>query len=324
MAKEEKVLVSLKNVKKYYPVKKKTLSFEKEYVKAVNGVTLDIIEGETMGVVGESGCGKSTLGRTIIQLEEITDGAVFFNGENIHEKSNAEFKKLRKDMQMIFQDPFSSLNPRQKIGNALREPMDIYHQYSKKERQEKVIELLKEVGLKEEYANRYSHEFSGGQRQRVVIGRAIALNPKFIVCDEPVSALDVSIQAQIIQLLQDLQEKHNLTYMFISHDLGVVRYICDRVLVMYRGNMAELAPVKQLYENPKHPYTKILLSAIPRVNLDKRRQKVVEKENSLDLSTSSNGCVFAPRCPLATSKCKEVEPEWRELEPGHFVACHEV
>ncbi|MEH7344567.1 oligopeptide/dipeptide ABC transporter ATP-binding protein [Bacillus sp. JJ1532] len=324
MEKEEKVLVSLRNVKKYYPVKKKTLSFEKEYVKAVNGVTLDIIEGETMGVVGESGCGKSTLGRTIIQLEEITDGAVFFNGENIHEKSNAEFKKLRKDMQMIFQDPFSSLNPRQKIGNALREPMDIYHQYSKKERQEKVIELLKEVGLKEEYANRYSHEFSGGQRQRVVIGRAIALNPKFIVCDEPVSALDVSIQAQIIQLLQDLQEKHNLTYMFISHDLGVVRYICDRVLVMYRGNMAELAPVKQLYENPKHPYTKILLSAIPRVNLDKRRQKVVEKENSLDLSTSSNGCVFAPRCPLVTSKCKEVEPEWRELEPGHFVACHEV
>lgn len=321
---EEKSLVSLKDLKKHYTIKKKAFSFKKEYLKAVNGITIDIKEGETLGVVGESGCGKSTLGRTILQLEKKTDGNVVFNGSNIHELSNSKFKNIRKDMQMIFQDPFASLDPRQKIADALEEPMIIHTNYSKKERREQVYRILREVGLREDHADRYPHEFSGGQRQRIGIGRAIALNPKFIVCDEPVSALDVSVQAQIITLLQNLQKTHNLTYMFISHDLGVVRYICDRVLVMYLGNMAELAPVEKLYSNPLHPYTKTLLSAIPRLNINNRREKVKVRGNGVEGRRSTRGCVFEPRCPLATTRCKEITPEWREVEEGHYVACHEI
>jgi len=225
---------------------------------------------------------------------------------------------------MIFQDPFASLDPRQKIGSALEEPLKIHTNSSKRERQEKVKQLLQEVGLRADHINRFPHEFSGGQRQRIGIGRALALSPKFIVCDEPVSALDVSVQAQIIKLLQDLQETHDLTYLFISHDLGVVRYISDRVLVMYLGHMAELAPVDKLYTNPKHPYTKILLSAIPRVNLERKRESIKVKGYGIDGPPSDKGCVFASRCPLAVAKCSEVVPEWREIDEGHFVACHEV
>lgn len=317
-------LVSLKNVKKYYPIKKQSFSFKKDYVKAVNGVTLDIYEGETMGVVGESGCGKSTLGRTILKLEEITDGTVIFDEKDLNDVSNAELKQLRKNMQMIFQDPFASLDPRQKIGSALEEPLKIHTNMTKAERQEKVQQLLVEVGLRPDHINRFPHEFSGGQRQRIGIGRALALSPKFIVCDEPVSALDVSVQAQIIKLLQDLQQTHGLTYMFISHDLGVVRYISDRVLVMYLGHMAELAPVDKLYNDPKHPYTKILLSAIPRVSLTRKRERLKVKGHGIDQSASEQGCIFASRCPLANDKCHKVIPEWREIDEGHFVACHEV
>lgn len=319
-----KALVSVKDLKKHYPIKKKAPFASREYVKAVDGVTIDIHQGETMGIVGESGCGKSTLGRSIIQLEEITEGSVSFEGSSLNEMTRSELKDIRKDMQMIFQDPFASLNPRQRIGDALEEPLVIHTDLSKSERKQKVKDLLREVGLREDHATRYPHEFSGGQRQRIGIGRAIALNPKFIVCDEPVSALDVSVQAQIIRLLQDLQEEHDLTYMFISHDLGVVRYICDRVLVMYLGHMAELAPVDKLYTNPQHPYTKILLSAIPRANLDKRREIIKAKEPAVESRPTGKGCAFAPRCPLATAKCSEVVPEWREIDDGHYIACHEV
>ena len=293
---EGKTLVTIKNVKKHYPIKKQTFSFKQDYVKAVNGISLDIKQGETMGVVGESGCGKSTLGRSILKLEELTEGAIIFNGTNLNDVSNAELKQLRRNMQMIFQDPFASLDPRQKIGSALEEPLKIHTNLSKRERQEKVKQLLQEVGLRDDHINRFPHEFSGGQRQRIGIGRALALSPKFIVCDEPVSALDVSVQAQIIKLLQDLQETHDLTYLFISHDLGVVRYISDRVLVMYLGHMAELAPVDKLYTNPKHPYTKILLSAIPRVNLERKRESIKVKSYGINGPPSDKGCVFASRC----------------------------
>src|SRR5690625_2501149 len=277
-----------------------------------------------MGVVGESGCGKSTLGRTILKLEEITDGTVMFDQQDLNQVSSTELKQLRKNMQMIFQDPFASLDPRQKIGSALEEPLKIHTNMTKVERQEKVQQLLKEVGLRPDHINRFPHEFSGGQRQRIGIGRALALSPKFIVCDEPVSALDVSVQAQIIKLLQDLQEAHRLTYMFISHDLGVVRYISDRVLVMYLGHMAELAPVDKLYTNPRHPYTKTLLSAIPRANLEAKRERIKVKGYGIEDSHTKEGCVFASRCPFAIEKCTKISPEWREIDKEHHVACHIV
>lgn len=321
---DSKTLVSIENVKKHYPLKRKALFAPKQYLKAVNGVTLDIIQGETMGVVGESGCGKSTLGRSILHLEKLTEGSITFNDTNLSELNPRELKYYRKDMQMIFQDPFASLDPRQKVGDVLEEPMIIHTNLSKTERREKVKSLLEEVGLRKNHVNRFPHEFSGGQRQRIGIGRAIALNPKFIVCDEPVSALDVSVQAQIIKLLQELQNVYDLTYLFISHDLGVVRYICDRVLVMYLGHMVELAPVEKLYENPKHPYTKILLSAIPRVNLEKKPKKIKTKGYGIEGVLPGEGCVFAPRCPLATVRCTEKIPVWREVDDGHFIACHEV
>jgi oligopeptide/dipeptide ABC transporter ATP-binding protein len=316
------VLYSLKNIKKHYPVKGGIFKTVKGHVKAVDGITLDIFKGETLGVVGESGCGKSTFGRTILGLETLTDGTMVFKGDDIGQKSSRQLKPYKRDMQMIFQDPYASLNPKQRIGDALEEALIIHTELSASERRDKVVELLREVGLKEEHYDRYPHEFSGGQRQRIGIARAISINPSFIVCDEPVSALDVSVQAQVIKLLKDLQQKHDLTYLFVSHDLGVVRHLCDRVLVMYLGQMVELAPVNKLYENPTHPYTEALLSAIPRPVVGKKRERV---RLTGDLPSPTNppaGCAFHTRCPLATDLCKEKRPVWRAVEDGHFIACH--
>lgn len=323
MAVDEQVLYSVKNVKKHYPVKGGMLQRVKSHVKAVDGITLDIYKGETLGVVGESGCGKSTLGRTILGLESLTEGELVFNGNNISNHSSRQLKPFKKEMQMIFQDPYASLNPKQRIGDALEEALIIHTNLSAPKRREKVIRLLNEVGLKEEHYDRYPHEFSGGQRQRIGIARAISINPSFIVCDEPVSALDVSVQAQVIKLLKDLQEKHGLTYLFVSHDLGVVRHLCNRVLVMYLGQMVELAPVDKLYENPTHPYTEALLSAIPRPAVGRKRERV---RLTGDLPSPSNppaGCPFHTRCPIAKDHCTTEKPAWRQIDEGHFIACHE-
>ncbi|QDP40382.1 ABC transporter ATP-binding protein [Radiobacillus deserti] len=317
-------LLEVKNVKKYFPIKSGVLKRTTGNVQAVEDVSIDVFEGETLGVVGESGCGKSTFGRTVLGLEELTDGSIKFRGEEISGLSEKKLKTFKKEMQMIFQDPYASLNPRQRIGDALEEAFIIHTNLSRAERQKRVKELLVEVGLKEEYYERYPHEFSGGQRQRIGIARAIALNPSFIVCDEAVSALDVSVQAQIIKLLKKLQQSHQLTYLFISHDLGVVRHVCDRVLVMYLGATAELGSSKQLYENPLHPYTKALLSAIPRPIPGRKKERIRLDGDLPNPANYPKGCPFHTRCPLATERCSQVRPEWREIEEGHFVACHEV
>ncbi|RZT21291.1 ABC transporter ATP-binding protein [Fictibacillus sp. BK138] len=323
MAVDEQVLYSVKNVKKHFPVKGGLLQRVKSHVKAVDGITLDIYKGETLGVVGESGCGKSTLGRTILGLESLTEGELVFNGNNISKYSARQLKPFKKEMQMIFQDPYASLNPKQRIGDALEEALIIHTQLSAQKRREKVIQLLNEVGLKEEHYERYPHEFSGGQRQRIGIARAISINPSFIVCDEPVSALDVSVQAQVIKLLKDLQEKHALTYLFVSHDLGVVRHLCNRVLVMYLGQMVELAPVEKLYENPTHPYTEALLSAIPRPAVGRKRERIRLTGDLPSPSDPPTGCPFHTRCPIAKDHCATEKPVWREIDAGHFIACHE-
>jgi oligopeptide/dipeptide ABC transporter ATP-binding protein len=323
MAVDEQVLYSVKNVKKHFPIKGGLLQRVKSHVKAVDGITLDIYKGETLGVVGESGCGKSTLGRTILGLESLTEGELVFNGNNISKYSARQLKPFKKEMQMIFQDPYASLNPKQRIGDALEEALIIHTQLSAQARREKVINLLNEVGLKEEHYERYPHEFSGGQRQRIGIARAISINPSFIVCDEPVSALDVSVQAQVIKLLKDLQEKHALTYLFVSHDLGVVRHLCNRVLVMYLGQMVELAPVEKLYENPTHPYTEALLSAIPRPVVGRKRERIRLTGDLPSPSNPPTGCPFHTRCPIAKDHCATEKPAWRQIDDGHFIACHE-
>ncbi|MGP4079356.1 ABC transporter ATP-binding protein [Pseudalkalibacillus sp. R45] len=324
MQKQPQPLLKISKMKKYYPIKGGILQRVQGHVKAVENVTIDVYEGETLGVVGESGCGKSTFGRAVLRLEPLTEGSIQFKGEEIGSLPESKLKKYKRQMQMIFQDPYASLNPRQRIGDALEEAFIIHTSMSKKERKEKVSSLLEEVGLKPEHYDRYPHEFSGGQRQRIGIARAIALNPSFIVCDEAVSALDVSVQAQVIKLLKDIQDKHQLTYMFISHDLGVVRHISDRVLVMYLGNTAELAPADRIYENPLHPYTKALLSAIPRPIPGRKRKRVKLEGDLPNPANPPKGCAFHTRCPLATGQCKEEKPVWREVEKNHFVACHEV
>jgi len=321
---QQKPLLQLSNIKKYYPIKGGILQRVQGHVKAVESVSVDIYEGETLGVVGESGCGKSTFGRTVLGLESLTEGSIIFKGQEIGGLSDRKLKAFKKEMQMIFQDPYASLNPKQCIGQAIEEAFIIHTDLPHKERKEKVIQLLKEVGLKPEHYDRYPHEFSGGQRQRIGIARAIALNPSLVVCDEAVSALDVSVQAQVIKLLKDIQSKHNLTYMFISHDLGVVRHISDRVLVMYLGNTVELAPVEQLFDNPLHPYTKALLSAIPRPVPGAKRDRIRLKGEMPNPANPPKGCAFHTRCSIATDRCKEARPEWREVEGNHFVACHEV
>lgn len=316
------VLLELKGIKKYFPIKGGVLQRKQGDVKAVENVSLKLYEGESLGVVGESGCGKSTLGRAILGLEELTDGKIFFQGEEIQDLKRKEKLKFVKQMQMIFQDPYASLNPRQRIGHALEEVFTMHTDMSAKEKRETVIRLLEEVGLKEDHFYKYPHEFSGGQRQRIGIARAIALNPSFVICDEAVSALDVSVQAQVLKLLKTLQAKYQLSYLFISHDLGVVRYFCDRVLVMYLGNIVELGTVKDLFDKPLHPYTQALLSAIPRPTVNRNRSRIRLQGDLPNPANPPSGCPFHTRCPIATEKCSAEKPEWKEYEPNHYAACH--
>jgi oligopeptide/dipeptide ABC transporter ATP-binding protein len=294
--------------------------------KAVDGITFNVKRGETVGLVGESGCGKSTTGRAILQLYKPTGGKIVFDGKDLSELHGEELRLTRRRMQMIFQDPYASLNPRMSIRDIVGEPLLIHKLGNAAERRERVAELMRIVGLNPYYATRFPHEFSGGQRQRIGIARSLAVSPDFIVCDEPVSALDVSIQAQIINLLEELQEQFGLTYLFIAHDLAVVRHISDRVAVMYLGKMMELSDRNEIYDNPLHPYTKALLSAVPIPDpaLERKRERIILTGDVPSSLRPPRGCVFHTRCPIAIDECREAIPEWREVQPGHWVACHRV
>ncbi|MCR5229299.1 MAG: ATP-binding cassette domain-containing protein [Solobacterium sp.] len=311
-------LIEVKDLKKYFTVPKGLLH-------AVDGVNFKIDEGKTLGVVGESGCGKSTMGRLLVHLHEATSGSIYFDGKDITNLSGNELKSIRKDMQMIFQDPYSSLNPRMSVSELIGEPLRIYKMCSSKEEyRARVKELMDTVGLAERVYDSYPHELDGGRRQRIGVARALALNPRFIVCDEPVSALDVSIQAQILNLLMDLQESRNLTYMFITHDLSVVKHISDDIVVMYLGNLVETAPAKRLFTNTYHPYTKALLSAIPIPDLHVEHKRVELKGELTSPINPKPGCRFAKRCPYAKDLCFSKTPELEEVESSHFVSCHYV
>jgi oligopeptide transport system ATP-binding protein len=320
-------LVDVRDLKVYFPVTA-GLIFQRKIadVKAVDGITFGIQKGETLGLVGESGCGKSTTGRAILQLYKPTAGSIKFGDVELTKLRAGEMRAMRRKMQMIFQDPYASLNPRMSVGAIIAEPLAIHGLAKGKARKERVQELMRVVGLNPYYANRYPHEFSGGQRQRIGIARALAVQPEFIVADEPVSALDVSIQAQIINLLEDLQVQFGLTYLFIAHDLSVVRHISNRVAVMYLGKLAELADRVELYENPLHPYTKALLSAVPVPDpeVEAKRERIILSGDVPSPLRPPPGCVFHTRCPIAIDECRERVPEWREVSAGHWVACHRV
>ena len=326
--KDDDILVDVRGLKMYFPVNEGVIiSRVVAEVKAVDGVSFFIKRGETLGLVGESGCGKTTTGRCILQLERATAGEILYNGKDLTKLTQKEMSPIREKIQVIFQDPFSSLNPRMKIGDILSEPMAVHKIITDKEgRDNRVRELLSLCGLNPKFADRYPHEMSGGQRQRVGIARALALNPEFIICDEAVSALDVSIQAQVINLLEDLRDEFGLTYLFISHDLSVIRHLCQRVAVMYLGHIVELAECDELYDNPIHPYTRALLAAVPIPDPAveaKRAHEVVKGEVPSPINPPS-GCVFHPRCPIAVDGCSKAIPEFREIKPGHWVACTEV
>jgi peptide/nickel transport system ATP-binding protein/oligopeptide transport system ATP-binding protein len=311
------VLVEVKNLKKYFRVKKN------QVVKSVDDISLAIHKGETLGIVGESGSGKSTLGKTIVGLQSATEGSIFYENQNSGRMDKKQRKKFNREMQIIFQDPHASLNPRMRIGDIIAEGLDAYKLARGKERQDRIYELLEMVGLRPEHAKRYPHEFSGGQRQRVGIARALAVEPKFIVADEPISALDVSIQAQVINLLEDLKEKEGLTYLFIAHDLGMVKHISDRIGVMYLGKMMELCESHELFDNPLHPYSKALLSAIPVANPKQvTREKIILAGDPPSPMNPPSGCRFRTRCPMAMDICAEKVPEWKEAQPKHWTACH--
>lgn len=311
-------LLEVKDLKKYFSVKNGTLH-------AVDGLTFNIEEGKTLGMVGESGCGKSTCGRAILRLHEPTSGEIFFEGKNIVNLNKNEMRQMRQEMQIIFQDPFASLNPRRTVSEIIADPINLHKLYkTQKEVDDKVKELMDTVGLAERLVNAYPHELDGGRRQRIGIARALALNPKFIVCDEPVSALDVSIQAQILNLLERLQKERKLTYIFITHDLSVVHYFAHDILVMYMGKMVEKAEAVELFRNTLHPYTKALLSAVPVPNIHNKKKRILLKGEITSPINPKPGCRFAPRCPVATKECFEVSPEFREVGNEHFVACHHV
>ncbi|CEG25779.1 ABC transporter ATP-binding protein [Bacillus sp. B-jedd] len=321
-AAETKVLLEVRNLKQYFPVKTESIFKPKAYVKAVDDISFHINEGETLSIVGESGCGKSTTGRAILRLDEPTGGEVLYFDNNILALSKREMRKLRGDLQVIFQDPFASLNPRQTIKQILGEAMAIQESVPKNKRMERMLELLGLVGLPAEALDRFPHEFSGGQRQRIGIARALAVDPKLIICDEAVSALDVSIQAQILNLLKKLQKQFKLTFLFISHDLSVVRHISDRVMVMYLGKVVEIADKKDLFDSPLHPYTKALLSSIPVPDPTLERERIILRGDVPSPIDPPTGCRFHTRCPFATDKCKLEEPALREIEGNHFVSCH--
>ena len=318
-------MVRVENLVKHFPISQGVL-FQRQVgaVKAVDNISFDIKEGETLGLVGESGCGKSTTGRTILQLHEPTAGKVYFENKDLTIMGESNLRKLRRDMQIIFQDPYASLNPRMTIGDIIREPLDIHKIGTPKERLERVRELLNLVRLNPFFIKRYPHEFSGGQRQRIGVARALALNPRFIVCDEPISALDVSVQAQVVNLLEELQEKFDLTYLFIAHDLSMVRHISDRIAVMYLGKLVELANKDELFNNKMHPYSIALLSAVPIPDPIKERQRkrIILEGDVPSPANPPSGCHFHTRCPIAKERCKVEEPPFEEKEPGHWVACH--
>lgn len=323
------VILSVNNLKKHFPINAGfILQRQVGAVKAVDGVSFDVIRGETLGLVGESGCGKSTTGRTILQLYEPTDGSVKFEGQELSGLPNNQMRLIRREMQIIFQDPFASLNPRMTVGSIVSEPLQIHNLYpNKAERQEYVEGLLERVGLNPYFINRYPHEFSGGQRQRIGIARALALQPSFIVADEPISALDVSIQAQVVNLMEDLQQELGLTYLFIAHDLSMVRHICDRVAVMYLGKIVEMGPTDAVYDNPLHPYTQSLLSAVPEPDPSKEanRRRIIIRGDLPSPANPPVGCNFNTRCPVAFDLCnQEGDPPLIEHEPGHWAACHRV
>jgi len=322
---DQEVLLDVRNLKMYFPLTRGIILQRRiGWIKAVDDISFQIFRGETLGLVGESGCGKSTTGRAILQLYKPTAGEVLFNGVDLTKLAPGEMRKMRRHMQMIFQDPYASLNPRMTVGSIIAEPMQIHNLVPKEQRNQRVQELLEVVGLNPYFANRYPHEFSGGQRQRIGIARALAANPEFIVADEPVSALDVSIQAQIINLLEELQEKFHLTYLFIAHDLSVVRHISDRVAVMYLGKIVELADRNALYDDPLHPYTKALLSAvpIPDPKIEKKRERIILTGDVPSPINPPSGCRFHTRCPYAMDVCAKVEPRFVDQGGGHFVACH--
>ncbi len=315
-------LLEIRDLKKHFPVGEGLFSRNKGVLKAVDGVNLTVEEGETLGLVGESGCGKSTLGRTILRLIEPTGGEVIFQGKNLLALSQRELRNMRRQMQIIFQDPYASLNPRMRVGDIVGEGLEIHKLAKGKAKRERVLELLHQVGLREEHYDRYPHEFSGGQRQRIGIARALAVSPKFIVCDEPVSSLDVSIQAQIINLLQELQEKMHLTYLFISHDLRVVEHISHRVAIMYLGKVVEIAKSDTIYQDAKHPYTKALLSAVPIADTSKKKERVVLEGDVPSPVNPPSGCTFHPRCSYREAICDKTEPLLEFGAAGHGVACH--
>ena len=316
-------LVEVRNLKEYFNIA--TGAFTTKPLKAVDDVSFSIHRGETLGLVGESGCGKTTVGRTLLHLYKPTAGQIFFDGKEV--KTKKDVLDYRRKSAMVFQDPYSSLNPRMTVADIIGEPLDVHRMYAdKKEREEKILDLMAKVGLNSEHANRYAHEFSGGQRQRIGIARAMAMNPQFVVCDEPVSALDVSIQAQVINMFDELQEQMGLTYLFIAHDLLVVRHISDRIAVMYLGKMVELADATEIYDHPLHPYTKCLMSAVPLPDPKKAREnhRIVLSGDIPSPLNAPSGCPFRTRCPYATEVCAASMPEFKEVQSGHFVACHRI
>ena len=322
MRSENQVLLETKDLRKYFSGKKGLFNLNPPVVKAVDDINLKIHKGETLGLVGESGCGKSTLGRTILKLIPMTSGQVIYNGEDIAAYDKKQMWEMRKRMQIIFQDPYSSLNPRMTVYDLVSAPLEVYGIGSAAERKEMVISILNDVGLDKQYLNRFPHEFSGGQRQRIGIARALILNPEFVVCDEAVSALDVSVRAQVLNLMKKMQQKRNLTYLFISHDLSVVRHVSDRVAVMYLGSVVEIADKQDLYGVPLHPYTRALLSAIPIPDANRKRNRIILEGDVPSAYNPPSGCKFHTRCPYATNRCREEVPALRDMGGGHSVACH--
>lgn len=318
------VLLEVNHLNKYFPIQRGIFRRSAGAVRAVDGISFEVQTGETLGVVGESGCGKSTMGRSILRLIEPTSGTIKFAGQDILALTDSQMRAMRREMQIVFQDPYASLNPRYTIFQTLSEPMEIHHLYHAAVRRKHVESILDRVGLAPSYASRFPHEFSGGQRQRIGIARALMLNPKLIILDEPVAALDVSVQSQVMNLLEDLQQEFNLTYIFIAHDLSVVKHISNRVLVMYLGRMAELASSDDLFADALHPYTRALLSAVPIPNPRAKRERIILRGDLPSPANPPSGCVFHTRCPIAQDICQQKAPEWREVKPNHYAACHLV